>query len=76
MKEQVGEEGPGTAQKLPERGRQGQPINIAKIFVAPENKKYSSQPDSYPDRNVDVDQLSEIGAMLVRELYFVGKRHV
>jgi len=76
MQKHVGEEGPGPAQKLPERGGQGEPINVAEILVSPKNQKYSSQPDRNPNRNVDVDQLCEIGAMLVRELYFVGKCHV
>jgi hypothetical protein len=76
MQKHVGKKSPGAAQKLPERGGKSQPVNVAEVFVSPENKKHSSQPDSYPDRNVDVDQLCEIGAMLVRELYFVGKCHV
>jgi len=76
MQKHVGEESPGPAQKLAERGGQREPINVAEFLVSPKNQKYSSQSDRNPDRNVDVDQLCEIGAMLIRELYFVGKCHV
>ena len=72
MQEHVGDQRPGPGDKLSEGGRQREPVNESKIFISTKKKNDRSEPNHYPDCDIDVYQLCQIRSMLIRKFYFVG----
>ena len=57
MKKHVRNDCPWSQDELTEGSRQGEPVDVVKIFISTQQKNYRCQPDNHPDSEVDIDQL-------------------